>query len=156
MYRYFRTGQILKKKHMTKYYTFLFFIFSLLSSAQDKILFSYDNAGNQILREICINCTARTTSKPVKELKKEDLIEIDQISYYPNPVIEELFLSWKLVPEKTVQKIEVFTISGKSLQGYLPQSDQITIGFSGYPSGIYFVHFNYNNGEVKTIKIIKK
>lgn len=141
---------------MTKYYTFLFFIFSLFSSAQDKILFSYDNAGNQTLREICINCTARTTAKSVKELNKDDLLEIDQISYYPNPVIEELFLSWKLTPEKTVQKIEVFTISGKSLQVYFPKSDQISIGFSSYPSGIYFVILNYNNGESKTIKIVKK
>lgn len=141
---------------MTKYYTLLFFIFSLFSSAQDKILFSYDKAGNQTFREIYINGLATSTSKSIKELKKEDLLEIDQISYYPNPVIEELFLSWKLTPEKTVQKIEVFEISGKSLQTYFPKSKQISIGFSSYPSGIYFVILNYNNGEAKTIKIVKK
>ena len=141
---------------MTKYYVLLFFIFSFFCSAQDKILFSYDNAENQTLREICINCNVRTMAKSIKELNPEDLLEIDQISYYPNPVIEELFLSWKLTPEKIVQKIEVFTIGGKSLQAYFPNSDQISIGFSSYPSGIYFVILNYNNGEAKTIKIVKK
>ena len=131
-------------------------LFPLLSVAQDKILFSYDQAGNQVLREICINCNARTTAKPVKELKKEDLQEIDQISYYPNPVSEELYLNWELVPDKKVVEIKLISISGTLLQSYVPADQQMSISFQGYPSGLYLVQFSYNTYEQKIIKIIKK
>lgn len=141
---------------MRKNYILLLLLFPLVSFAQDKILFSYDQAGNQALREICINCTARTTAKPVKELKKEDLQEIDQISYYPNPVSEELYLNWELVPDKKVIEIKLISISGKLLQTYVPADKQMSISFQGYPSGLYIVQLRYNTDEQKSIKIIKK
>lgn len=141
---------------MTKYYTLLFFIFSLLSSAQDKILFSYDNAGNQTLREICINCNARTSAKPIKELKKEDLQEIDKISYYPNPVSEELYINWELITDKKVQSIKLVSLSGKILGTYLPENENMVIGFQNLPQGLYLIHLIYNTSEEKVLKIIKK
>jgi hypothetical protein len=141
---------------MKKNYSLLFFLFSLLVSAQDKILFSYDTAGNQVLREICLNCTTSKNVKAIKDLKEEDLQLIDQISYYPNPVSEELYLNWELVDEKKVSQLQVLSMSGQILKTIAPEKGQFTLGFQGYPSGVYFIVFSYNNGEQKTIKILKK
>ena len=140
---------------MRKNYTLLFFLFTLFVTAQDKILFSYDTAGNQVMREICLNCSSKNV-KAVKDLKEEDLQVIDQISYYPNPVSEELYLSWELVDEKKVSQLQLLSISGQTMKTIVPNTGQLTLGFQGYPSGVYFIVFSYNNGEEKTIKILKK
>lgn len=141
---------------MRKNFTLLFILFSVLVTAQDKIIFNYDMAGNQALREICLNCTSKSSVKSVRDLKKDDLQQIDQISYYPNPVSEQLYLTWELVPDKKIVQIQLFASSGKLLQTYFPSSGEMSIGFQGYPSGLYFVLLHYNNEEQKTMKIVKK
>ena len=140
---------------MKKNYTLLFFLFSLFASAQVKLVFNYDTAGNQVLREICLSCTSKNV-KAIEDLKEEDLLVIDEISYYPNPVSEELYLSWELVDEKKVSQLQVLSMSGQTIKTIVPDRGQLTLGFQGYPSGVYFIVFSYNNGEEKTIKILKK
>ena len=51
---------------MKNYILLLFLSFSLFAVAQDKITFDYDNAGNQIKRELCLSCTKANyrTTKP--------------------------------------------------------------------------------------------
>lgn len=150
---------------MKKHYTLLILFCCTVVIAQnpDKIVFSYDSAGNQSLRELCINCTnpnARYISNP-KELKKEDLItsEVSNlVSYYPNPVKEELYLSWELANNNAVTAIQIYDINGRlfrTFQGLTTVNLQI-IPFVEYPVGNYLVMLRYANGEEKTIKIIKK
>lgn len=141
---------------MYKITTLFLLLQCYLLQAQDKITFAYDNAGNQVLREICVNCNARTSAKTIKELKKEDLQEIDQISYYPNPVSEELYINWKLITDKKVQSIKLVSISGKILGTYSPKTDTMVIGFQNLPQGLYLIHLIYNTSEEKVLKIIKK
>lgn len=74
---------------------------TISSYSQNKILFEYDTAGNQIQRVLCINCEPgrgriAQNKKEITELTSEDLIKTypgDLISYYPNPVKEELYLT---------------------------------------------------------------
>ena len=76
-----------------------------------KIHFDYDDFGNQIRRELCANCPLRISNQPQKEIseiKQEDLQKFssqDVISYYPNPVKEELYLKWDLIKNNTVNQI---------------------------------------------------
>jgi hypothetical protein len=139
----------------------IFLLPSVHSNAQDKILFSYDTAGNQVKRELCINCLTGRFIKDVKKISKEDLILSDisdQISYYPNPVKQELYLTWELVNNNTVSSIQVHSLSGQLLQSF-QNTDKIklqTIPFQNYPSGVYAVVLVYSNSEKKTIKIIKQ
>ncbi len=129
----------------------------------DKIVFTYDAAGNQSLRELCINCmnpNARYISNP-KELKKEDLITSEAsnlISYYPNPVREELYLSWDLANNNTVASIQIYDLNSRLLRTFqgLATVNLQTIPFIAYPAGNYLVMLLYADGEQKTIKIIKK
>ena len=85
----------------------LFMLVSLFTQAQ-KIRFEYDAAGNQIQRKWCPSCLSRNaqeTYKEVSNLEETDMQKFfpeDVISYYPNPVKEELFLKWKLVEDNIV------------------------------------------------------
>lgn len=143
--------------------TILFFGTFFLSSAQDKILFSYDSTtGNQIVRSLCLNC--QTTGKPAKEtseITNEDLLKFsseDVISYYPNPVREELYLKWELTDSNFVTAIQITGIKGQLLKTYNVSGNvnSLNIPFQSYPSGVYVVSLAYKNGDHKTIKIIKK
>lgn len=142
---------------------FGFFIVSIAQS-QDKILFTYDTSGNQIRREICIMCSPTTgkqfISKEIEDLVEEDLQKIspeDLISYYPNPVKQELYIKWEFFNEKTVGSIYLYDINGRALQviNNLEKKNAVNIPFNNYPRGNYLVVLMYNGGGQKTIKIVK-
>jgi hypothetical protein len=152
---------------MKKYILLLFLGFSILAKAQnpDKITFDYDDAGNQVKRELCISCDKASYktkgTKEVAALVEEDLQKFspeDVISYYPNPVKEELYLKWEFATDKTVATIYLYDFNGRVLQTYnhLEQSNNLNIPFLNYPSGTYLVVLLYNGGEQKTIKIVKQ
>jgi len=152
---------------MKNYLLLQFLAFSLLSLAQvptDKITFDYDTAGNQIKRELCINCNKTNyktkATKEISSLKEEDLQKFfleDVISYYPNPVKEELYLQWELVTDKAITTIYLYALNGQVLKTYnnLEKANNLNIPFFNYPTGTYLVVLVYNDGEQKTIKIVK-
>jgi hypothetical protein len=150
---------------MKNYLLLLFLAFTLISNAQaqDKIIFDYDAAGNQTVRSLCISCTDpnhKTTTKEIAALKEDDLQKFspeDVISYYPNPVKEELYLKWELVEGKTVSSIDLYDLNGRTLKTYndLDKTNNLNIPFFDYPRGTYLVILVYNDGEQKTIKIVK-
>lgn len=149
---------------MNKIFTLTLFLTSIICSSQNKITFSYDAAGNQISRTLCLTCTSKNIKDKPKEviaLTEEDLQKFspeDVISYYPNPVKEELYLKWELIQDKFVSTIQVFGLDGKVLTSYsnLEKTNNQTIPFQSLPRGVYLVVLIYNNGEQKTIKIIKQ
>lgn len=143
--------------------------FNFFCYAQNKIEFRYDAAGNQIKREICIGCRM-VSGKEVKDentVIEADMMLVDQdqlvtsnsdrISYYPNPVREELYLSWEANSNKSVTSITLFSLNGQLLQTFIKlDGGKQTIPFLSYPTGMYLVVFQYSDGEQKSIKILKK
>lgn len=146
----------------------LFFLFFSLSSYSQipRLHFNYDAAGNQISRYLNLSSTSgknltTETPKEISELKEEDLLKFspeDVISYYPNPVREELYLKWELTKENKVSSIEVFSINGQRVNVYsnLEKENTKNIPFQEYPQGTYLVLLNYTNGEQKSITILKQ
>lgn len=150
-----------------KYYIALFILsFSVSVKAQtDKIVFEYDTAGNQVRRYLCINCPSSTgktiSTERIEKLEEDDLQKFykeDVISYYPNPVKEELFIKWELLNDNVVSSIQIFNVNGQVLYtaANLQKTNSKTFEFNHYPSGIYLIVLNYNNNEQKTIKIVKQ
>ena len=144
---------------------FLFTLFTIsVNALAQRIQFNYDTAGNQTRRFICLSCPARVADsipKEITELKEEDLLKFspeDVISYYPNPVREELYLKWDLTNENKVSSIEVFSINGQRVNVYsnLEKENSKNIPFQEYPQGTYLVLLNYANGEEKSITILKQ
>ncbi|MEO8237474.1 MAG: T9SS type A sorting domain-containing protein [Flavobacterium sp.] len=149
---------------MKKELLLVILLFSFLSNAQQKLTFSYDTAGNQINRTLCLS---GCTGKPAKEVKEiEALVEEDMekfypedaISYYPNPVKEELYLKWELIGSNTVTSIQIYNLNGQLVKSYsnLEKENAENIPFQSYPTGIYAVVLFYSNNEQKSIKIIKQ
>ena len=143
--------------------TILLFGVCAFSNAQTKLNFSYDGAGNQIIRTLCINCLSKP-SKEIKEIEavtEDDLLkfsEQDLISYYPNPVREELYLQWQLTNENYVTSIYLYNIAGQVLRTYHANKldTNLTVPFQEYASGVYLILLSYKDGGEKTIKIIKQ
>jgi hypothetical protein len=136
---------------------------TISSYSQNKLVFEYDIAGNQIKRSLCINCDPATgkMAKEIVDLKTEDLQKFspsDVLSYYPNPVQEQLYLSWELIDNVKVASIQIVSLNGQSMQSItkLESKNNHTLSFLPYPRGVYTVLFVYTNGDQKTIKIIKQ
>ncbi len=142
-----------------------FFILSVNSNAQiaDRIRFEYDASGNQVLRTLCLGCSLSRNSEKYKEvddLDKEDLLKFvpeDNISYYPNPVKENLFLKWEIEDGSKLSNIEIYTSDGKLIKQIFDVSESsIVLSFEGYSTGNYFVLMYFTNNKNKSITIIKK
>jgi hypothetical protein len=142
----------------TKHLYLLILFFSALSFSQ-RINFIYDEAGNQSSRSVTL--ASRMTDDIAKNFDNQELLKFfpeDVISYYPNPVRDELYLKWEMVNNVNVQQVDVVNMSGqiiKSFQAFNAENS-LNISFNEWTSGVYFVHLNYANGEQKTIKIIKQ
>lgn len=146
-------------------FSFLVFLIVNMAQSQDKIVFEYDTAGNQIKRFLCLSSNCTTTSKitapkEVAAIQEEDLQKFtpeDSFSFYPNPVKEELYLKWELVEGKAISAVYLYNLNGRVLQTYnnLEKKNTLNIPFFNYPSATYLVVLIYNNGEQKSIKIVK-
>jgi hypothetical protein len=137
---------------------------NVIGATPSKITFDYDTAGNQTIRELCLSCTKpgykTKGTKEVVALQEEDLQKFypeDVISYYPNPVKEELYLKWELVIDKAVSSVYLYALNGQVLKTYnnLEKTNSLNIPFLNFPTGAYLVVLVYNDGEQKTIKIVK-
>ncbi|KRB54700.1 T9SS type A sorting domain-containing protein [Flavobacterium sp. Root186] len=151
---------------MKKFFTLLLFLMLLFAKAQDKLVFTYDPlTGNQIKRALCFGCTGTAKSsqdiKEIESLTEEDLQKFspdDAISYYPNPVREELYLKWEVIDQNIISSIQIYNITGQVLKTYTGNDNKgnINISFQDYSNGVYLVQLNYSQGDQKTIKIIKQ
>jgi hypothetical protein len=150
---------------MKKGVLLLLFVLPIFAFSQDKILFAYDNAGNQVSRTLCINCLSagKTTEAitKIEDLKEEDLQKFfpeDVISYYPNPVKEQLFLKWELINQNKVSEIQLHSLNGQLLKtiSKLENTNTQTMQFQTYPNGVYLLLLLYTDGKQESIKIIKE
>ena len=148
---------------MSNYIPLISLLFCFTISAQTKLTFSYDGAGNQTTRILCINCLPQS-AKPVKEIDAvaesdlEKFFPEDVISYYPNPVKEELYLQWELAHDNYVTSINLYSITGQLLRTFQANktTKSLNITFQNYAVGVYLVVLSYQDGGEKSIKIIKQ
>jgi len=143
----------------------LFILVSTFCNSQNRIQFQYDAYGNQIQRKICINCPARPANensyKSAEDIEEKDFIdEIEsiRISYYPNPVKEELYIKWNNVEGNKLVGIELYTLNGQVLKKIenLKSDELIILPFRDYAVGYYNLMLIYSNTESKLVKIIKQ
>jgi len=127
------------------------FIYCGIATAQEEpppLYLEYDAAGNQILSDlVCVNCPGAAEKH-----------SLDNVTYYPNPVAQELNLIWENSDKSSVTTIRVYTLSGKLIasRDNLDLETALSLNFSDKTSGIYVVEFLSSDGEKKSIKIIKK
>lgn len=157
-----------------KKYLPVFLLVVVFANAQNKVALEYDAAGNQTSRTlICINCPPVDEEDTKDEGEKEDPKQEEDteesnvenpspetaLSYYPNPVKEELFLEWREVYEENyVTTVTVYALSGKAVKTERVSvgTSSLTLPFKEYPAGVYIVLISYRNGDERTIKIMKQ
>ena len=84
-------------------------------------------------------------------LSTPSYIETSTISIYPNPVDTVL----NVRAEKPIKGIKVFNVSGHLLNEVTPKSDLISLDFSSYSKGQYFMII-YDENSFTNTKIIKQ
>lgn len=144
---------------MNKFFFFFLLCTGMVCSAQN-VQLQYDAAGNQVQRSICFCKMADPILKDIIEPKNEDFqkdIPTDLVSYYPNPVKEQLYLKWNLAENKKVTSVEVYNLNGQKLYTMenLTEKENCIVDFYSYPSGNYLVVITYTDSDKKTLNIIK-
>ena len=134
--------------------------------------FSYDEAGNQIVRElICIGqgCIPKKTMNSIqtteslietspKEMNWSKSSENRGLKYYPNPVQDDLYITWEDIQDDTVTQVFVYSGTGQFLKSFdlEGQTVQTVVNFSSYPKGMYQVILFFEKQEKQVLRIIKK
>ncbi len=143
---------------------FIFVCVTLLvasTSYSQDLVFTYDAAGNQTFKGIVLSSRpASQTAIEEDEIPNEftALDGVPEISYYPNPVQEQLHIKWLNKPTHQAQTITVYNNVGQQIFTTDPKEDQVetTIDFSTQPKGMYILIIGYTDGSTKDIKILKQ
>lgn len=156
-----------------------FLLFQLSAIAQQKLVFNYDTAGNQIVRErLCLNCTQvkeqiveskdslNLQTKPaiepatalIAEKEEEEGEEELRISAYPNPVSDVLQVEWIEHPILKPHQLLLFSGEHRQLAQIILRKNQNIqdISFNRYPTGVYILVVVFENGQRRSFQIIKK
>lgn len=152
----------MKRILLTSIFSFLF----LFVSAQDKLAFKYDTAGNQTSRQrICVNCTPTlkavipsSDSIPLIAEEPDKVLNEFKLITYPNPVTDELYVEWIKNPDKVISRIQLSSFDNRILFKMAIKENQAeqVIDFSNYAVGMYILVVYYTNETKQSFKIIKK
>ena len=74
-----------------------------------------------------------------------------QFSYYPNPVIDLLNISYS----QDMTNVKVFNVIGQQLFSKEVNAASTQIDMSAYANGAYFIQVSTENA-MKTVRVIKK
>jgi len=136
-----------------------------------KLLFNYDEAGNQIIRQYCHDfpCDAGRNSSSTDsiinfaDLKGEQLNNSEElissttsVTIYPNPVQKNIHLELISNTNDLISNLYVFNNLGVQLIKIDHVGEkQIDLNLNQLPSGTYIVHLHLSDNSVVTKKIIK-
>ncbi len=130
----------------------------ILPSNYGTVYFNFDNAGNQIKRSFIGNKTSN--EKTVTTVSKEDDIKEvkSELDYYPNPIKDELAITWAKSKNTYINAIEVFDVSGKLIKSFNPSKNnqELHLPFQDIASGVYIIKALFNNGKQDSFKVIKE
>ncbi|MGB5554276.1 MAG: T9SS type A sorting domain-containing protein [Flavobacteriaceae bacterium] len=138
---------------------------AITSTAQQKLKFTYDTAGNQIVRErVCITCLKAVLPVVADSLATESVepeIVLSKnfgVIVYPNPVTNLLFAEWQPNASRLPEQFLLFSMNGRLLSKYLPTkgSVEVVIDTTPYPPGLYILEAVFTNGEQRSFKVMKE
>lgn len=141
----------------TLFLILIFLAAGSFSSAQQKVSFSYDAAGNRISRTvITLSRAMRAAPDSLEQEKVNHTLYTCKVTVYPNPTEGEVNLSVSNGKEDAVSDIAVYDVSGNLLKNLqIEGNTSVSIDLSDYPDGIYLINFRQEE-SVSYYKIIKK
>lgn len=144
-----------KMKHSCLLLTILS-LFSMAGMAQNKIAYTYDDAGNRTSRKVVILAplSQETKSAGAPAPVEEELGE-QKITVYPNPTKGELAVEVTGGDTKDEIRMVLYNVQGSQLQNKGCVAGKTRIDMSAYPTGLYILRIITGNKTVE-FKIIKE
>lgn len=137
---------------MKRVNVFLFFVlFSLSLSAQKKVMYAYDAAGNRIKKEILFE---QSQSKS-QVVACSDMLDEKEIKIYPNPTEGELRVEIFNELKKTEGIVTVHGNNGAMIYTTPIINGSASLDISSCPNGLYILHVKIGD-SVSSWKIIKR
>ncbi|GGW48049.1 hypothetical protein GCM10007383_35160 [Arenibacter certesii] len=102
-----------------------------------------------------INHLKVLTQTPCQGVYEEQYLWLDEPQAFPNPFWEEVHINLDEIVESVNVAIYAFTGQFIVEKTYRPNSDKLTVSFSGLPSGTYILKLKGENINT-TIRVIKK
>ena len=125
-----------------------------------KILYTYDNAGNRIARQV-VQVPIRSFSQlneneePQNEESWNDKLSRNKVNIYPNPVQTELVVSISELPEPGYGQLIMFDMEGQQMYKGDVTTTYTIVQMESFETGVYIMKLMI--GEQQSIwKIIKK
>ncbi len=152
----------------------------LLSINPDsKLLFAYDNAGNQKQRFYCAVADCSVPNPPAGRVAPEDVVAsketeteaIEEVkleedssilkkdfTLYPNPTNGKVTIQLSGKDYNLTKSISIYSTNGSLVQkiNINNPTSQMELDISDKPTGVYFIHMHFSNGTVTTEQIIKE
>lgn len=149
-----------KRTFKQKAVLFLLSVLSLWISpnvcAQQRIKYTYDNAGNRIKKEIVLSATRSAPEHEEEDpVSYEEKLRETQVTIYPNPTKGMLRIDISGVDKFENARITLYDLNGKLLQQWNDISQSNVIDLSGQSPDIYIMQVAYN-GQVSSWKIVKE
>ena len=144
----------MRKFHLLFYLTLL----PIVSSAQDRIGYSYDAAGNRVKREIVMpapKAMAKQQTFAADGQTFTDMLRDHTVKIYPNPTEGGLQVSISGLTVTDTATLEVYTSQGAQVLTENARTGHVDINSSNQPAGVYLLRITINNHST-TWKIIKK
>ena len=137
---------------MKRVNVFLFFVlFSLSLSAQKKVMYAYDAAGNRIKKEILFE---QSQSKS-QVVAYSDMLDEKEIKIYPNPTEGESRVEIFNELKKTEGIVTVHGNNGAMIYTTPIINGSASLDISSCPNGLYILHVKIGD-SVSSWKIIKR
>ncbi|WP_044269397.1 T9SS type A sorting domain-containing protein [Bacteroides timonensis] len=122
--------------------------------AQNKIKYTYDNAGNRIKKEIVLSSTRSILSEEDEQAPYIEEMLNHEIKIYPNPT--KGILNIKIAGQNKVNgQISIYNIVGKLIEKTELSDSNQTFDLSAQPNGIYIMQIKIED-KVSSWKIIKE
>ncbi len=137
------------------------YLLSPVVTAQSKLKFNYDQAGNQIKYSYCkgADCDQQRNASATEVKEELDDLVVGQdngIIIFPNPATHLLYVQWGLKNRGNLNRIDALDVSGKRLQlAYTNTALGAEIDLNALSKGIYFIVFSFDDSTQFTQKVLK-
>ena len=151
-------------KRIFKRIAAIFMLFMVLSMwaganvcAQNKIKYTYDDAGNRLTRkkEIVVQTRGVLSDDEGEPSIYEEKLSETKVTIYPNPTRGMLKVDISGVEKFENARISLYDLTGKLLQQWAGISQSNEIDLSERTPGMYIMQIVYN-GNASSWKIIKE
>lgn len=137
---------------------FYLVLLPVVSSAQDRIGYSYDASGNRIKREIVMQvpkAMAKQQNFSSDNQSFSDMLHDHSIKIYPNPTKGALRICISELKGTDKCSLEVYTTLGVQILVKKVETDNFDIDISNQPNGVYLLRITINE-RATTWRIVKQ